>query len=98
MIRNKVVEENDIKISNDEVVDSAKKKMLAQFGMATATEEMEDAISGYVDSFLKQNNGRNFVNEYEAILADRVIDFIKDKITVVEKSVTAEEFRNIAGE
>lgn len=98
MIRNKVVEENNIKISNEEVIESAKKKMLAQFGMATATEEMEDAISGYVDSFLKQNNGRNFVNEYEAILADRVLDFIKEKITVVEKSVTAEEFREIAGE
>jgi trigger factor len=98
MIRNKVVDENGIKISNEEVVDSAKKKMLAQFGMANATEEMEEAISGYVDSFLKQNNGKNYVNEYEAILADRVLDFIKDKITVVEKSVTAEEFRDIAGE
>jgi trigger factor len=98
MIRNKVVEENGIKISNEEVVDSAKQKMLAQFGMASASEEMEDAISGYVDSYLKQNNGRNFVNEYEAILADRVLDLIKDKITVVEKSVTAEEFREIAGQ
>jgi len=98
MIRNKVVEENDIKISNEEVVTSAKQKMLAQFGMATATPEMEDAISGYVDSFLKQDKGKNYVNEYEAILADRVLDFIKSKITVVEKSVTAEEFRNIAGE
>ena len=98
MIRNKVVEENDIKISNEEVVDSAKKKMLAQFGMASATEEMEEAISGYVDNFLKQDKGRNYVNEYEAILADRVLDFIKNKITVVEKSVNAEEFRDIAGD
>jgi len=98
MIRNKVVEENDIKISNEEVVESAKQKMLAQFGMAAATPEMEDAVSGYVDTFLKQNNGKNYVNEYEAILADRVLEFIKSKITVVEKSVTAEEFRNIAGE
>ena len=98
LIRNKVVEENDIKISNEEVVASAKAKMLAQFGMASATPEMEDAISGYVDSFLKQDNGRNYINEYEAILADRVLDVIKDKVTVVEKSVTAEEFRNIAGE
>jgi len=98
MIRNKVVEENDIKISNEEVVESAKQKMLAQFGMASATPEMEDAVSGYVDTFLKQNNGKNYVNEYEAILADRVLDFIKSKVTVVEKSVTADEFRNIAGE
>jgi len=98
MIRNKVVEENDIKISNEEVVESAKQKMLAQFGMASATPEMEEAVSGYVDTFLKQNNGKNYVNEYEAILADRVLDFIKSKVTVVEKSVTAEDFRNIAGE
>lgn len=98
LIRNKVVEENEIKISNEEVVNAAKSKMLAQFGMASATPEMEEAISGYVDSFLKQDNGRNYINEYEAILADRVLDLIKEKVTVVEKSVTAEEFRNIAGE
>ena len=98
MIRNKVVEENEIKISNEEVVDSAKQKMLAQFGMASATPEMEDAVSGYVDTFLKQDNGKNYVNEYEAILADRVLEVLKSKVTVVEKSVTAEEFRNIAGE
>jgi trigger factor len=98
LIRNKVVEENQVKISNEEVIQSAKAKMLAQFGMASATPEMEDAISGYVDSFLKQDNGRNYVNEYEAILADRVLDVIKEKVTLVEKAVTAEEFRNIAGE
>lgn len=95
LIRNKVVEENNIKVSNDEVVASAKKKMLAQFGINEPSPEIEESISGYLDNFLKQNDGRNYINEYEAILADRVIDVIKEKITVVEKSVSAEEFRNI---
>jgi trigger factor len=97
MIRNKVVEENDIKISNEDVVESARQKMMAQFNMPEVPEEMEATFNNFLDNHLKQNNGKNFVNEYEALVAERVLQFLKDKITVVEKQVSAEEFRNLAG-
>ncbi|AKQ46078.1 trigger factor [Rufibacter radiotolerans] len=97
MIRNKVVEENDIKVSNEDVVNSARQKMMAQFNMPEVPEEMQDTFNNFLDNHLKQNNGRNFVNEYEALVAERVLAFVKDKITVTEKDVTAEEFRSLVG-
>jgi trigger factor len=97
MIRNKVVEENDIKVSNEDVVNSARQKMMAQFNMPEVPEEMQDTFNNFLDNHLKQNNGRNFVNEYEALVAERVLEFVKDKITVTEKDVTAEEFRTLVG-
>ena len=97
MIRNKVVEENDIKVSNEDVVNSARQKMMAQFNMQEVPEEMQDTFNNFLDNHLKQNNGRNFVNEYEALVAERVLAFVKDKITVTEKDVTAEEFRTLVG-
>ncbi|RNI30975.1 trigger factor [Rufibacter latericius] len=97
MIRNKVVEENDIKVANEDVVNSARQKMMAQFNMPEVPEEMEDTFNNFLDNHLKQNNGRNFVNEYEALVAERVLEFVKEKITITENTVTAEEFRNKVG-
>lgn len=98
MIRNKVVEENDIKVSNEEVVNSARQKMMAQFNMPEVPEEMEETFNNFLDNHLRQNNGRNFVNEYEALVAEKVLAFVKEKITIAENGITAEEFRNLVTE
>ncbi|HSI90931.1 MAG TPA: trigger factor [Adhaeribacter sp.] len=95
MIRNKVVEENDLKVSNQEVVERTKQKMLAQFNMPEASEEMMESMNQFADSYLRQDNGKNYMNEYEAILAEKVIERLKEQMTVVEKSVSAEEFRKM---
>ncbi len=95
MIRNKVVEENGLKITNEEVVNRTKEKMLAQFNMPEVSEEMQESMNQFADNYLSQENGKNYMNEYEAILAEKVIEALKEKMTVVEKSVTAEEFRNM---
>ncbi|ALI97927.1 trigger factor [Rufibacter tibetensis] len=97
MIRNKVVEENDIKVSNEDVVNSARQKMMAQFNMPEVPEEMADTFNNFLDNHLKQNNGKNFVNEYEALVAERVLEFVKEKVTISENTITAEEFRNKVG-
>lgn len=96
MIRNKVVEQNELKVTNQEVVDATKAKMFAQFNLPGLSEELAETMNGYIDNYLKQDNGRNYLNEYEAILAEKVLDVLKDQVTVVEKSVTADEFRNLS--
>ena len=95
MIRNKVMEENDLKVTNQEVVDRTKEKMLAQFNLPEVSEEMMESMNQFADNYLRQDNGKNYMNEYEAILAEKVIEALKEKMTVVEKTVTAEEFRNM---
>ncbi|WP_192821462.1 trigger factor [Rufibacter sp. LB8] len=97
MIRNKVVEENDIQVKNEDVVESARQKMMAQFNMPEVPAEMEDTFNNFLDNHLKQNNGKNFVNEYEALVAEKVLEFVKSKVTITENSITAEEFRNKVG-
>lgn len=99
MIRNKVNEEQGLNVTEKEVVDRTKQKLMAQFNLSPhMEEEMDDLLNNYSDNYLKQNNGRNFVNEYEEILAQKVLENIKGRITVVEKKVTAEEFRNLSFE
>jgi trigger factor len=97
MIRNKVNEEQGLKVTEEEVLSRTKQKLMAQFNLPPQMEEeMDDLLNNYADNYLKQNNGRNFVTEYEEILAQKVLQNLKERITVTEKTVTAEEFRNLS--
>ncbi|MCC9166144.1 trigger factor [Pontibacter harenae] len=96
MIKNKVVAENELKVTNEEVVNSTKEKMLQQFNMPEVPEELVESINNYANQFLQQDNGRNYINEYEQLLAEKVLEVLKEKVTVVEKTISSEDFRNIS--
>ena len=95
MIRNKVVEDAGLKVSNDEIVNRTLDKIMGQFNMPNMPDEMRESMRSYADSFLKQENGKNYVNEYEAILAEKVLENLRGKVVVTDKPVTAEEFRTL---
>ncbi|OGX87103.1 trigger factor [Hymenobacter glacialis] len=95
MIRNKVVEDAGLKVSNDEIVDRTLDKIMGQFNMPNMPDEMRESMRQYADSFLKQENGKNYVSEYEAILAEKVLENLRGKVVVTDKPVTAEEFRTL---
>lgn len=95
LIRNKVVEDAGLKVSNEEIVNRTLDKMMGQFNMPNMPDEMRESMRSYVDSFLKQDNGKNYVNEYEAILAEKVLATLRGKVVVTDKPVTAEEFRTL---
>ncbi|MDQ2769244.1 MAG: trigger factor [Bacteroidota bacterium] len=95
MIRNKVVEEAGLKVSNDEIVNRTLDKIMGQFNMPNMPDEMRESMRSYADQFLKQDNGKNYVSEYEAILAEKVLENLRGKVVVTEKPVTAEEFRTL---
>ncbi|PKV66273.1 trigger factor [Pontibacter ramchanderi] len=96
MIKNKVVEENELKVTNEEVVNSTKEKMLAQFNMPEVPEELVESMNNYANQYLQQDNGRNYINEYEQLLAEKVLAKLKEKMTVVEKTISTEDFKNMS--
>lgn len=93
MIRNKVVEEQGLKVDNEEIVDRTMQKILGQFNMEM-TPELEESVRGFADNFLRQDNGKNYVQEYEAILAEKVVENLRGKVVVNDNPITAEDFRN----
>ena len=95
LIRNKVVEDMGLKVETDEIRNRVLDKILGQFGGGMAlTDEMRQGMAGFADNYLKQENGKNYVQEYEAILAEKVVEALRGKVVVTEEPVTAEEFRN----
>ncbi|GAA4374467.1 trigger factor [Hymenobacter koreensis] len=96
MIRNKVVEEQGLKVSNDEIVDRTMTKIMAQFNLPEVSDELRESVRGFADNYLRQENGKNYVQEYEAILAEKVLDNLRGRIVVKDQPMTAEDFRNQA--
>jgi trigger factor len=95
LIRNKVVEDMGLKVETDEIRDRVLDKILGQFGGGMQlTDEMRQGMVGFADNYLKQENGKNYVQEYEAILAEKVVEALRGKVVVTDEPVTAEEFRN----
>jgi trigger factor len=95
LIRNKVVEDMGLKVETDEIRNRVLDKILGQFGGGMAiTDEMRQGMAGFADNYLKQENGKNYVQEYEAILAEKVVEALRGKVVVTDEPVTAEEFRN----
>ena len=96
MIKNKLVADNELKVSNEEVVEATKQKMLAQFNMPEIPEELAESMNSYAQQHLNQDNGRNYIQEYEQLLAEKVLAKLKEQIPVVDKTITAEDFRNMS--
>ncbi|MCR5889098.1 hypothetical protein LRS06_15240 [Hymenobacter sp. J193] len=94
MIRNKVVEEQGLKVSNEEIVERTIEKIMGQFNLPEVSEEMRESVRGFADNYLKQENGKNYIQEYEAILAEKVLENLRGKIVVNDTPISAEDFRN----
>jgi trigger factor len=95
LIRNKVVEDMGLKVETEEIRNRVLDKILGQFGGGMQlTDEMRQGMAGFADNYMKQDNGKNYVQEYEAILAEKVVEALRGKVVVTEEPVTAEEFRN----
>ncbi|AYA35772.1 trigger factor [Hymenobacter oligotrophus] len=94
LIRNKVVEEQGLNVSNDEILDRTISKILSQFNMPEVSDELRESVRGFADNYLRQENGKNYVQEYEAILAEKVLDNLRGQIVVKDQPMTAEDFRN----
>lgn len=94
LIRNKVVEEQGLQVSNDEIMDRTMDKILAQFNMPEVGEELRESVRGFADNYLRQENGKNYVQEYEAILAEKVLENLRGQIVVKDQPMTAEDFRS----
>ena len=96
MIRNKVVEEQGLKVSNEEIEERALDQLMGQFGGVGGNADMRDAMRSYVNKQLRENNGKQYVDTYEAILAEKVVENLRGKVVVKDLPVTAEEFRQRA--
>jgi trigger factor len=96
LIKNKIADENNIKVENEEIMAKTKQMIAQQFGNIAITEELQESFDKIADNYLKQDNGKNYMKMFEQVFFDKVLDLIKSKISFQEKKINVEEFKEIA--
>jgi len=88
LISDKLIQENDIQVSHQDVTDDIKGRVLQQFGM-----DAEDDAP-WMDGYMKKIAGDDkIMNEtYRRLLFDRLFGWLQDKFATTEQEVSEEEF------
>jgi len=96
LIQNKIVKENDLKISDDEILEFAKQQTRIQFEQYGMFNVPDEHIINYAQESLKREEDRRRMVErkYE----DKVLEFVRETISIQAKDVTSEEFDKLLEE
>jgi trigger factor len=96
LIRNKIGEDNDIKVEHTEVISRTKELFMQQFGgMTTLSEEMEETMNKLADNYLSAENGKNYNRTFEEVYYNKVLKFIESKISFKANKISVDEFEKL---
>ncbi len=91
LIKNKIADDNELKVEHEDVIEKTKSLFREQFGGAM-NEEMEQNLDVFANNYLNQNNGENYYNLFNQARTEKIMDFLKEKIKITEKKVSRSEF------
>ena len=98
LVKNRIAEDNKISVEAEEVRDKAKQLIISQFGGQAFADQIADRLDGITDNYLQHENGQNFMKLYNQLRTEKILNFIKEQITIEEKKVTVDEFKKITAE
>ena len=93
LIRQYIMKEQKMEIKREDLLAEAKKIASYQFAMYGLNDVPEEQLTSYAESLLaNEQEGRRV---YEKREEDMVLDYVKETVTLAEKSVTIEELQNM---
>jgi trigger factor len=93
LIGNKIMKDNDLKVEYKDVFETAKARLDAQFRMYSPQALPEDQLSQYTVQFLQNKENANRI--FDEVKGAKVIDYIKNVITLDKKEITHAEFSKL---
>jgi trigger factor len=96
LIRNKIGEDNDVKVEHTEVISRTKELFMQQFGgMTSLSEEMEETMNKLADNYLSAENGKNYNRTFEEVYYNKVLKLIESKVSFKAKKISVDEFEKL---
>jgi trigger factor len=96
VFKQKIVEENEIKIEFKEIEALAVEVARAQFSQYGMSNLPDDVLQNYSKSLLEKEE--TIQNLYEKATEEKVIEWLKKNIKLVEKTVSSKEFNKLMSE
>ncbi|MEB2781837.1 trigger factor [Algoriphagus sp. C2-6-M1] len=97
LISNEIATKNEIKAEHEEVIEKTKQMVREQFAASGLGAQMEDSMDMFVDNYLKGEEGQNYMNMLTSIQNEKVLAFAMDKISLQEKEISIDEFKELLG-
>jgi trigger factor len=98
LIKNRIAEDNAIKVEADEVKEKAKEMIINQFGGPAIAEQLADRLDAIADNYLSHEKGQNFMRLYNQLRQEKIMKHIKENVTITEEKVSVDEFKKIVEE
>ena len=92
LISDKLIRENKLDVSFDDLKENAKQKVMGYFGGAAATDGAE-WLDSYMERLLQDEK---FVDQtYREMVTQKLFDWAEQKVNVKQEEITAEEFAKL---
>lgn len=98
IVKNRIADDHNISVETEEVRDRAKQLIISQFGGQAFADQIADRLDGITDNYLQHEDGQNFMKLYNQLRSEKILNYIKEQITIEEKKVSVDEFRKITAE
>lgn len=89
LISDKIIKENNLEVTEQELRDSMKKEITAYFGRMNMGEETS-WIEEYVDRRMKDE--KQVDTSYRRLITEKLFNWLESQVTPEEKEITSEEF------
>ncbi len=90
LIENKLIKDNNIEIKYEDVFQTAKQRLDAQFRMYSPTPMPEDQLAQYTATFLKEKDNANRI--FDEVKAIKVFEYIQSVATLEQKDIAYNKF------
>ncbi len=94
LIENKIIKDNALEIKYEEVFQTAKKRLDAQFRMYSPQPVAEEQLAQYTVQFLQNKENANKI--FEEVKALKVFEYLKTVVTLDRESIEYNKFLGLA--
>ncbi|MGL5562909.1 MAG: trigger factor [Tannerellaceae bacterium] len=93
LIKEQIIKDNSLKVEEADFLALGKKVAKAQFAQYGMISIPEDVLENYAKDMMKdKNTARNIVDR---AIEEKIVTSIKEKVSLDEKTITIEEFKNL---
>lgn len=93
LIKNRLTEENELKVTEEEVLEFAKKQALMQFQQYGMMDVPEEYLTNYAKQMMENKDEQRKI--YERKIDEKVVEYLKTAVKIDEKELTTEEFNKM---
>ncbi|MFN8356980.1 MAG: trigger factor [Spirosomataceae bacterium] len=98
LIRNRIAESADVNVAKEEIDATAEAMIRSQFGIYGGEDNgMEDIIKRVAQNYLKEKDGKNYMNIFNRVYVNKVMEVIQQNAKVEVKAIEVDEFKKLSG-